>query len=251
MTKRAQDILNCTRYSPQNAPAIVALIEFAAQNPGLEFSNYGDRVAYAAESRQIGKDWQRFKLALLQASSLGVTDADVIEAAKGAYSGRLGWGEKQHTPASVECGEAVREGDWTYCIGQYFPTEYRKAAASVLEYAANAKRQAREPIVRSCFTIAQVAALNRDNGGHWFDKSAMRFFKTKIESGVLPGFLFVTSEQCGYGPRLFTVRQFDAAGNVSTVGKLQEWLSRRAALAAARGFVRAAGLGVQIKTEAA
>ena len=234
MRKRAIEALRTTTYTEGFEPAICALADFAAQNAGLEFGNYGDRAAYAQEARDIGNDWKRFKLALQAASDARVTDADVIAAAPTAFSGRLTWRPKQHTPATVQAGEASREGDWSYCTGQYFPTEYRKAAATLLEYATRAVKQARPPAARSVFTIADLRALNEENGGCWFDKGSMRFFGTKIESGILTGRYFITSEQPPHGSRGFTVRTFDEKGNIGTEGELCGHATRAQARKAAQ-----------------
>jgi hypothetical protein len=49
-----------------------------------------------------------------------ITAADIIEASKRAYSGRL------------QINQTADGFDVDYCTGQYFPTEYRRAAACVL-----------------------------------------------------------------------------------------------------------------------
>jgi hypothetical protein len=107
---------------PKKAQVIAALRAFINQRPGLEFGNYGSVPAYRAECRQIAKD-RRDALELLRAVEWrdSITAEAIIEAAKGAYSGRL-------TIETRDSG-AVAVG---YCTGQYFPTEYRKAAGAVL-----------------------------------------------------------------------------------------------------------------------
>jgi hypothetical protein len=74
-----------------------------------------------------------------------------------------------------------------------------------------------------------------DAGGHWFDESTMRFFRTRIASGLFPcgeRFRFLTSEQRPGGRREWTVREWDPArpANVATVGEFCGYASRRAAL---------------------
>jgi hypothetical protein len=98
-----------------------ALSAFVAQRPGLEFANYGDRSAYFAEVRSITKDLHDFR-ALSRAVELrgSISDADILKAAQSAFSGRL---------TIIQDGDTVKVD---YCTGQYFPTEYRKAACSVL-----------------------------------------------------------------------------------------------------------------------
>jgi hypothetical protein len=104
---------------------IVALHAFINQRPGLEFNNYGDVPNYRAEVRAIGKDLTQARQLLryveLRAS---ITADDIIEASKRAYSGRLTITASDDGKVSVD-----------YCTGQYFPTEYRKAACAVLSQA--------------------------------------------------------------------------------------------------------------------
>jgi hypothetical protein len=133
MRKRALDALAVAGFKDlQTHPALAKLINLAAANPGLEWCNYAssDRTAslraYRAESRWISKQWREVVRQLKKAGWIwpepgtrGVTDAQVIEAAKHAYCGRLEWNGK----------------DWDYCTGQYYPTEYRQAVAAVLREA--------------------------------------------------------------------------------------------------------------------
>ena len=101
-----------------------AIFQFINQRPGLEFANYGDVSAYQQESRRITKDKHHAeRLASYVMRRESITAADIIEASKRAYAGRL-----TINPAS-DNGESF---DVDYCAGQYFPTEYRRAAACVL-----------------------------------------------------------------------------------------------------------------------
>ena len=99
-----------------------ALAVFAAQNPGLEFGNYGHVPSYRADSRRITRDLQRCRTAMRELAWRTVTDAQVIEAAKHTFSGRLSL--EPRADGSVRVG---------YCTGQYWPTEYRAAVAAVLD----------------------------------------------------------------------------------------------------------------------
>ena len=104
---------------------IAALYTFIGQRPGLEYGNYGEPVSYRAEVRAIGKDLTQARQLLryveLRAS---ITADDIIEASKRAYSGRLTITARDDGAIAVD-----------YCTGQYFPTEYRKAACAVLSQA--------------------------------------------------------------------------------------------------------------------
>lgn len=241
-----------SRYTLETHPAIALLVDFAAQNSGIDPRNYGVGTgqsygrgqwreawsSYRSEARSISKDWERFKEAFQVAAAEGVTDVQVIDASRRAFSGRLEWHPKQHTPASVQAHEAAAEGSWEYTTGQYFCTEYRKAAAAVLEYAVREARRARPPQLGQCSTIAEVKALNERNGGCWFQPAEMRFFGTRIESGVIAGQYFVSSEQPPHGPRQYSVRSFDEKGSVDTVGEFCGYDTKAAAMAALREHIR-------------
>lgn len=210
-------------YDPKKHPVIAALVEFAAQNSGLDwrnyYSNWQDRSgvrAYRQEVRDIGNDWKRFKEALAIASMEGVKDEHVIAEAPHAYSGRLTWADDH----------------WAYCTGQYFCTEYRKAAATLLEYATRAVRKSRPAEKRAVASIGELKALNEKNGGCWFEPATMRFFKTRIESGILKGKYFITSEQNPSDARRFTIRTFDDEGGIDTVGEFHAHHTYREALEA-------------------
>lgn len=206
-------------------PAIAALTDFAAQNSGMDprnyFSDWRDkegRKAYRGESRAVSNDWKEYKRALSVASTEQVTDADVIEAAPRAFSGRLEWN--------------AGKSRWDYTTGQYFPTEYRKAAKAVLWDAIYAVRRARPAVEAEIFTIADLKAVAEKNGSHWFERGSMKFFGTRIESGILKGRYFITSEQPPHGPRAYSVRSFDKQGNVDTVGEFCGFTSKREAMEA-------------------
>lgn len=100
----------------ERAEILNALQVFINQRPGLEFGNYGDLAAYRAEYRAILTD-KKHALILLNAVRWRESiTAEDIKARFSAYSSRLSWdGEKLD-----------------YCTGQYWPTEYRRAACAVL-----------------------------------------------------------------------------------------------------------------------
>lgn len=74
------------------------------------------------------------------------------------------------------------------------------------------------------WTMAEIRACNKEKGHHWFDRSTMRFFGSRIGRSVYQGpggVYFVTSEGSGdWGvPRRFTIRKFDPSDcSVETVG---------------------------------
>ena len=99
---------------------IDALYTFANKRPGLEYSNYGDFSSYSQESRAITKDLHHARALLRRVELSGITAAEIIEASRDAFSGRL-------TITATDDGVVKID----YCVGQYFPTEYRKAVAAV------------------------------------------------------------------------------------------------------------------------
>lgn len=104
-----------------------ALAAFIRQRPGLEFRNYCSswtdtegRRAYFTEARRIARDKRDAESLLLAVRHNDGISADaIIAASQRAYSGRL-------TLEPHEDGVTV-----DYCTGQYWPTEYRRAAAAV------------------------------------------------------------------------------------------------------------------------
>ena len=94
---------------------LTALYAWIRQRPGLEYGNYGSPTSYRAELRGITKDLHDARQ-LLRAVELSGITGEQLKAAFRAFSGRLTWDGK--------CLD--------YCTGQYWPTEYRKAACAVL-----------------------------------------------------------------------------------------------------------------------
>lgn len=229
----------------ENNPAIVALCEFVSQRSGIEPGNYysdwrdkSGREAYQDEIKSIGQDLKRFRTALNVAGSEGVQDADVLAEAPHAFSGRLEW---KYPPEELQ--KDRQQGQWYYCTGQYFPTEYRKAAATLIEYATRRVRQARpKETAERITTISQLKALNEKNGNCWFDGPSMKFFGTKIESEVIQGEYFITSDKRCFDDesgRGFTIRRFDLEGNIRRdVGEMAEYDSKSEALNALREYIK-------------
>lgn len=93
---------------------------FIGQRSGIDFRDYGnDREAFLSDYRPMlrdGRDARRL-LDYVEARD-GITAADILNTTSG--NRRLEW---------VHVGDAVR---LEYTTGQYFPTEYRAAACSLL-----------------------------------------------------------------------------------------------------------------------
>lgn len=192
MKNRTAKALAGTPYivAPYAFKALVALVDYAAQNPGLEYGNYGDPVSYNAESRSIRKDWARVCEAVQEAARAGVGDKEVIEAAPQAFSGRLTWKVKFNPDSSTNPAFA---GSWDYCTGQYWPTEYRKAVASVLERATHSLLQSKpiEPLPSREYSLAEMKAIAKTRGSYFFSNKREGERMTKISGNrikvVQPG----------------------------------------------------------------
>ena len=86
-------------------------------------------------------------------------------------------------------------------------------------------------------TIDQIKNRNANANLHFFDRSTLRFFRSRISEEVFSGpggVFFVTSEQFVYmhssKPRAYTVRQFNPeTGGVETAGEFQAHKTMRAA----------------------
>lgn len=128
-----------------------AIATFAAQRPNLEPRNYisdwrdsDGRTNYRRESRRITRDLHHVRALMgYVARRDSITAADLTEAARRAYSGRL---EITQKPEGYKID---------YCTGQHFPTEYRRAVACVLSSAIwqrlreDSKEQTREAIQKA------------------------------------------------------------------------------------------------------
>ena len=92
-------------------------------------------------------------------------------------------------------------------------------------------------------SIAEVRKANRQLGHHWFDRDTMAFFASRVETGILGGRYFVSSEQYSEDtPRRYTVRAVNSDGSIDTLG----WgkpTPEQAAAAPADPFGRYATLG--------
>lgn len=97
---------------------IEKLSKFVNQKPGLEFANYGDVTCYRSEMREITADRNDFfELLSIAASRYDNELNEVLTKELKSSSGRLTLNEKDQLE---------------YTTGQYFCTEYRPAACSVL-----------------------------------------------------------------------------------------------------------------------
>ena len=132
------------------------LRSFICQRPGLEFANYGDVSNYRADYRQILRCKHDAEEMLRFVELFTFSAQDLAEAAQRSFAGRLTWNEEQTR--------------WEYVTGQYWPTEYRRAACSVLAHAiAQYLRNAATD--KSWENVKQQARINLSKGiaKRWFN----------------------------------------------------------------------------------
>lgn len=89
---------------------------FVRQRSGVDYHDYGDATSYRSEQRSITRDLRDYRTLRAAVQWRDGIDAAALKEAFRAFSGRLTWDGKR----------------MDYCTGQYFPTEYRKAACAVL-----------------------------------------------------------------------------------------------------------------------
>lgn len=80
-------------------------------------------------------------------------------------------------------------------------------------------------------TVADVRYKMNQGGSYWWSKESMRFFNTRVESTLMQGDYFITSELSPYGhKRMYSVRHYDRANNdIDTVGDFYSYHSREQA----------------------
>jgi hypothetical protein len=150
----------------------------------------------------------------------------MAEALRGAFSGRLEW----HP-----------DGYFDYCTGQYYPTEYRSAAAAVLEHYVELVRPKSLPPKNQKFnSIEDIKSANYNAGQHYFSRDTMRFFRSRVLDEIFNGpggIYFVTSEKGPHSSRAYTVRKFNPeTADICTAGEFNKIKSRETALRYARKY---------------
>ncbi len=86
-------------------------------------------------------------------------------------------------------------------------------------------------------SVEDLERTNRGNGGRFFEPSVMQAFSSQIETQILPGNYFVTSERFprvegAAFPRRYTLRRATNNGAIQTIGGYQAFDSVQDALAA-------------------
>ena len=80
-----------------------------------------------------------------------------------------------------------------------------------------------------------VMRANDEAGRHWFKDDTIQFFKTKLETNLIDGRYFITSERGPHGPRAFSVRMADEDAHIQTVGDFMAYETLKDAETALEG----------------
>lgn len=111
---------------------LTAIEAHVKQRPGFESGNYGDSKSWNADCSRALRDLHD-ALTLVRACALRsylIAD-DLLQAARDSFSGRLTIEVKPMQNAGYY-GVEANYISISYCTGQYYPTEFRAAACSVL-----------------------------------------------------------------------------------------------------------------------
>lgn len=81
-------------------------------------------------------------------------------------------------------------------------------------------------------TMAEVKKANKAAGQFWFSPNTLRFFDSRIESELLGGEFFVTSEHRPGDRRKFSVRRVTPDAHIENVGEFYAYATLAAALKA-------------------
>lgn len=100
-------------------------------------------------------------------------------------------------------------------------------------------------------SMAGVKVANAELGHHFFEKGTMDFFDSRVETDLVEGRYFVTSERFNEdSPRLYTIREVMPNGSINTVGEFQEYKSKLGALNEARALAEAEKIVERMEQEA-
>lgn len=77
-------------------------------------------------------------------------------------------------------------------------------------------------------SIEEVIAANKEIGHHFFDLSSMRFFNSRIETGVLHKRYFITSEYPDSPKdKRYTIREVGGQGEIQTIDGFHRFATLR------------------------
>ena len=82
----------------------------------------------------------------------------------------------------------------------------------------------------SYLNLLAVVHANDEAGRHWFEADTMEFFLTRLESDLIDGRYFITSEKGPHGPRAFSIRLADEDAHIQTVGEFMGYETKTDAI---------------------
>ena len=86
-------------------------------------------------------------------------------------------------------------------------------------------------------SMEDLIEANKSAGNYWFSPSTMAWFGSRIESGLIGGRYFVTSEQGPDEPRRYSVREAQSDATIETVGEFYAYRTVEEALAVAAEYL--------------
>ena len=107
---------------------------------------------------------------------------------------------------------------WTFCgVDGY--TGRGKTRLKAIEHCIQERKR--------LFSLADVKELNREAGQYFFSRSTMRFFSSCMETGLLKGGYFITSEEPPHGGRKYSARKVDYLnGSIETLSNFCEYRTK-------------------------
>ena len=79
--------------------------------------------------------------------------------------------------------------------------------------------------------ISEVKNANKRAGHYFFTKSTMKFFNSRTLPKVYGGRYFITEERFEHdSPVRYTVRRIEEGGDITTIGRFQQFASREDAV---------------------
>jgi hypothetical protein len=78
-------------------------------------------------------------------------------------------------------------------------------------------------------SMAEVRAAHaaREWGNHWFETGSMQFFRSKIESGILKGRYFITSEINPSDEKRYSIRYVTDDAQIETLGEFHSYKTKQ------------------------
>jgi hypothetical protein len=96
--------------------------------------------------------------------------------------------------------------------------------------------------MRQYNTITEIKEANKAIGHHWFSIGTKRFFDSKVESRVLYGQYFISSESLpGAKARQYSIRKALENGQIETVGEFLSFETKKDAIAVLKEMIVARG----------